>query len=504
MNPFYTLIPDDKIALSDINGSITYRELIDQAIQKRDWMVEMGYKRGHRIGISGKNDIRTYVYFLAGQMLSSVVGLRPKGEEENDWAYKIPASNLNVTIELGNSEEEVNVQHYHFDQTTECDKEYAVYFSSGTTSNTWGVPQSTPMVWDVDDHNWGMGIDIVNYNRMVINPYYRENNTIRRDDDNIQIQPMWSWIGWGQECTTLNLIKHGHTVLVGDISEWDTLVERHKPTWTVMFPMIAFKLMDHNKGGGHPIKCVEMSGARVTEKQLTQMKEFFNCDYFVSHYGTSQSGNFMHNSGDGSNLQNIGKPCEGFVHAYGEDFVRIGQNGTLEVKWHGSPPHYCNENGYYDTNDVVEMGPDGNYIFKGRANEMLMIRGGSKLLAPTIEDRMLEEFRVKEAYIFPVPESDLENPDIEMSREEIDDGILYQIPGLLYYGDISIKDLQEHIDKVLPSYHKPVLIYRLKDTLSSFTDTGHWKVRRLSMHDTLRKNHEEWCHSYDINKLRRN
>ena len=54
------------------------------------------------------------------------------------------------------------------------------------------------MVWDVDDYNWGMGIDIVNYNRAVINPYYRE------FDDNIQIQPMQPWIGWGQESTTLN------------------------------------------------------------------------------------------------------------------------------------------------------------------------------------------------------------------------------------------------------------------------------------------------------------
>ena len=491
MNPFYTIVPDDCIALSDIDGSITYRELIDAAIVKRDYLVSLGYKHGHRFGISGKNDIRTYIWFLAGQMLSSVVGLR-NDYRENDWGFKVPSANLNVTIDLGQNDDEIKIEHRHFDKVTECYKEYAVYFSSGTTSNTWGQSQATPMVWDVDDYNWGMGIDIVNYNRSVINPYYRENNTIRRSDDNIQIQPMSSWIGWGQECTTLNLIKHGHTVLVDDPEDWDTLVERHKPTWTVMFPMIGFKLMDVNKGTDHKIECVEFSGARVTDKQLQQFKDFFNCNLFVSHYGTSQSGNFMHNAGDGSNLQNIGKPCEGFTHAYGEDFVRIGDKGTLEVKWHGSPQHYCNEDGYYDTNDVVEMGDDGNYVFKGRANEMLMIRGGSKLLAPTIEDRVLENFGVKEAYVFPVPESDVEGRH-DISREEIDDGILYQIPGLVYYGDISIEDLQGHLDQNLPPYQMPVCIYRLKDTLSSFTDTAIWKVRRLAMHDTLRKNHNEWC-----------
>jgi len=210
----------------------------------------------------------------------------------------------------------------------------------------------------------------------------------------------------------------------------------------------------------------------------------------------------MHNAGDGSNLQNIGKPCEGFTHAYGKDFVRIGKKGTLEVKWHGSPPHYCNDDGYYDTNDVVEMGSDGNYIFKGRANEMLMIRGGSKLLSPTIEDRMLENLNIKEAYVFPVPESETKNPTVEMSREEIDDGILYQIPGLLYYGDVTIEDIKKHIDETLPDYHKPIIIYRLKDTLSSFTDTGHWKVRRLSMHDTLKENYKEWCEEYFIDNMK--
>lgn len=498
MNPFYTLIPDDKPALSDINGTITYRELITAAIEKRDWLESLGYKHGHRFGISGKNDIRTYIYFLAGQMLSSVVGLR-SNHHQNDWDYKVTAANLNVVIDLGDSEDEVQVHHKHFDKVTECYKEYAVYFSSGTTSNKWGVPQATPMVWDVDDYNWGMGIDIVNYNRSVINPYYRES------DDNIQIQPMWPWMGWGQECTTLNLVKHGHTVLVGDITEWDALVERYKPTWTVMFPMIAFKLMDYNKGGGHPIKSVEMSGARATEKQVQAMRKFFNNEEFVSHYGTSQSGNFMHNRGDGSNLQNIGKPCEGFVHAYGKDFVRIGKKGTLEVKWHGSPPHYTDEQGYYDTNDVVELGEDGNYIFKGRSNEMLLIRGGSKLLAPTIEDRVLENASVKEAYIFPVPESDVAMPAnslmqdsrIEITREEIDDGILYQIPGLAYYGDLDMKQMRDYLKEALPPYHRPINVYRLKNTLSSFTEAEVWKVRRLSMHDTLIERLEEMCSEWD-------
>ena len=59
MNPFYTLIPDSKIALSDINSNITYNDLINKAIEKRDWLVTLGYKHGHRIGIAGDNSIRT-------------------------------------------------------------------------------------------------------------------------------------------------------------------------------------------------------------------------------------------------------------------------------------------------------------------------------------------------------------------------------------------------------------------------------------------------------------
>ena len=493
MNPFYTLIPDNKIALSDINEQITYSDLINDAIEIRDWLIENGYKHGHRIGIAGKNCVRTYKYFLAAQMLSSAVGLRSdfKG---NDWNYKIPAANINVVIDLGKNSDDLKLHHYHYEKSTECPKEYAVYFSSGTTSNKWGSPQATPMVWDVDDYNWGMGIDIVNYNRAVINPYYRES------DDNIQIQAMGSWMGFGQESTTLNLIKHGHTVLVSEHnpSEWDLLVERYKPTWTVMFPMIASKLMESNNGGGHPIKCVEMAGAKPTIKQTEEFKKFFNCNYFTSHYGTSQSGNSFHSAGNGENLQHIGKPCLGFVHAYGKDFVRIGKHGTLEIKWHGSPPHYCNQDGYYDTGDIVRIKDDGDWEFLGRSNEMLMIRGGSKLQAPSIEDRLIENPKIKEVYIYPIPESDIQNPTLEISREEIDAGSLYQVPGCLYYGDLTIKEVEEYCKEQLPIYHRPVQIFKLKNKLSSFVESNVWKVRRLSMHDTLKENSSNWCEDYTL------
>jgi len=138
---------------------------------------------------------------------------------------------------------------------------------------------------------------------------------------------------------------------------------------------------------------------------------------------------------------------------------------------------------------------------------MLMIRGGSKLLAPTIEDRILENLNVKEAYIFPVPESDIDLPvteesmdsRIEISREEIDDGILYQIPGLAYFGDISVDDIKEYNDLNLPPYHRPISIYRLSNTLSTFTEAEVWKVRRLSMHDTLKENYKEWCIEWEHN-----
>lgn len=488
MNPFYTLIPTDKPALSDINGTITYKELISNAIEKRDQLVNRGYKHGHRIGIAGNNNIETYTWFLAGQMLSSVIGFRLGWE--SDWKHKIQASNVNVIIELKGNKPIFH--HKHFDKVTECPKEYAVYFSSGTTSNQWGSPQATPMVWDIDDHNWGMGIDLVNYNREVINPWYKE------FDDNIQIQPMQSWYGWGQESTTLNLIKRGHTILVNKLNEWDFLCEKFKPTWTVMFPLVAIKLMDSNKGNSHKIKCVEFSGARIPPKQLEDVKKFFNCNYFVSHYGTSQSGNFFHNWGNGSNLDDIGKPCEGFVHAYGKDFVRIGKNGTLEVKWHGSPPYNLNEDGYYDTGDIVSIKDDGNYVFHGRANELLMIRGGSKLQAPSIEDRILEKVGIKEAYVYPIPESDLKSSITNITREEIDDGILYQIPGLLYYGDLTIEEIQKYIDKTLPQYQRPANIFKLKERLAAFTEANIWKVRRLSMHDTLKKNYQNWCTDWKL------
>jgi len=473
MNPFYLLLPEDKPAISDINGTITYKELIREAVDIKNWLVSMGYKNGHRIGIAGNQSIRTYKYFLASQMLSSAVGLR-LDHKGNDWNFKIPAANINVVLEL---RDEVIVHHKHFDKSTECPKEFAMYFSSGTTSNNYGRPQTTPMVWEVDDYNWGQSLEINHYCRALVNPYVRESS-----EQNIQIQAMQPWITWGQEMVTYNLLKQGHTILVDKLSEWDELVNKYKPTWTTLFPMIALKIIQANKGTNHKFKCVEMSGARPTNKQIEDFRTFFNCNYFISHYGTSQAGNIMYTSGDGSNLQHIGKPCEGFVHAFGEDFVRIGKNNTFEMKWPSCPPLLVKEDGYYDSNDVVEMGEDGNYQFLGRANEMLMIRGGSKFQAPSVEDRLLENLSIKEAYIFPIPD-----PSIT------DRGSLFQLPGCLYYGDLSPEEVNEIGREQLPPYMRPIKIFKLKDKLSEFTEENIWKVRRINMYDTIKENYNEWC-----------
>ena len=42
MNPFYILLPTDRPAISDINETITYKELIPQAIKIRDWLTSLG------------------------------------------------------------------------------------------------------------------------------------------------------------------------------------------------------------------------------------------------------------------------------------------------------------------------------------------------------------------------------------------------------------------------------------------------------------------------------
>ena len=79
---------------------------------------------------------------------------------------------------------------------------------------------------------------------------------------------------------------------------------------------------------------------------------------------------------------------------------RIGKNGTFEIKWPASPPTMLNEDGYYDTNDIVELRDDGNYEFLGRANEMLMIRGGSKFQAPSVEDRLMEHPHINLGFFY--------------------------------------------------------------------------------------------------------
>jgi len=471
MNPFYLLLPEDKPALSDKNTTITYKELIPEAVKIRDWMMSQGYKYGHRIGIAGSQSVDTYKYILAAQMLSSAVGLRC--DYKDDWDWKTKASNLNVILEL---DEDVKVHHKHFDKSTFCTKEFLVFFSSGTTSSNYGIPRTTPMCWEIDEDNWGQSLEVNHYCRALVNEY------VHSPEKNIQIQPMQYWIPWAQELVTCNLVKQGHTIIVDKADEWDPLVEKFQPTWTSMFPSVALRLRDNNLGMPG-LKCVEFSGARVTMKQVELLKDFFKCDYFTSHYGTSQAGNLTATSGDGSNLQHFGKPCPGFVHAFGEDIVRIGKNGTMECKWPANPPTEMDEEGYWDTNDICTIGNDGNYQFLGRKDEMILIfKGGGKFHAPTVENILLEHEQLEEVYIYPIQDP-----------EEVECGVHFQEPGCLYLGDLSVDEVYDYCLNRLPPYQRPIEIHKLRSSFEDFMPERIWKVRRNSMNDWIQEKHDEWC-----------
>jgi acyl-CoA synthetase (AMP-forming)/AMP-acid ligase II len=445
MRPYHLLTPSDNIAISDATTELTYTEFIQRIHEINHWYKSMGYGPGHRLSVVGPNTVQTYLYLFAAALDMCATTL-PWGGTKAEWQFRLDANNSNAIVFAPVHQ----IEHLHYNKSTVLDKEIMLYYSSGT-SHPYGWQKSYPVPYELDDNNWGTAQDVTHYYRDQGNPWYRNPQTNRT------INTMAPYVGWGQEVTFTTIARGGHVHLLQDAAEYDRAAQHVKPTWLAGFPLAWQKVIDKNKGS-HKIQVFEYSGGKLIPGQKEQFENFFGHTQWICGYGDAATGMTFVNYTN--NFEHIGKPIQCLSNT-GADF-RISDSGTIEFRGIMTPNH-----DWWDTGDLAEIDQDGNWHLLGRANELIIIRGGGKVYPFEVESLLIKHPQVDEIYVYPQP-----------------DDKLLSVPACVYHGDIKPVELAQWAKGVMAQYKLPVRWTQLVSNTLHESD----KISRTNMHTTLENN----------------
>ena len=472
MRPFYLLPKNDSPALSDKYRLLTYEQLITEVLACKKILNASGYTKDHRIAIQGTNRVETWIWMIAASFDGSGTTLPWKASEYTEDA-RLKKNNANAVVRLNHDGTLNEIDHKHFEKSVTQEKEYMCQYSSGTT-NRYGIPSCYSGVYEVDESNWGGdGRQAISY-RIKGNPDFANPKTNRF------INIMQPYIPWSQDLTYHTLLMGGWVHVINDPAEFDEACKYQDPTWLIGFPLSLQKVMDANKGG-HKFNTLEFTGGIVTTEQQQAWQEFFNPDQYMNVYGEGSVGTYCVNfAKKGEDIRHVGKPLDWFIHSGGE--MRIGEKGTVEVRGQNTPGDE-----WWDSDDLGEITPDGNYNIIGRANEVIISRGGANIFPYEIAEFIGQHPKVNDCYLYKVIVND--------ERGEM--------PGCVYSGDVEPEHFYNYVKKKIEKYQVPVKFTRLSDTVPKLLQSKGDKfqapkINLFFMNETLQENSEWIVDEYKV------
>ena len=465
MRPFYLLPKNDSPALSDKYRVLTYNQLIAEVLACKKILNASGYTKDHRIAIQGINRVETWIWMIAASFDGSGSTLPWKASEYTENA-RLKKNNANAVVRLNHDGTLSKIDHKHFEKSVTQEKEYMCQYSSGTT-NRYGIPTCYSGVYELDESNWGGdGRQAISY-RIKGNPDFANPVTNRF------INIMQPYIPWSQDLTYHTLMMGGWVHVINDPAEFDDACKYQDPTWLIGFPLSLQKVMDANKGG-HKFNTLEFTGGIVTTDQQEAWQEFFNPDQYMNVYGEGSVGTYCVNfAKKGEDIRHVGNPLDWFIHSGGE--MRIGEKGTVEVRGQNTPGDE-----WWDSDDLGEITADGNYNIIGRANEVIISRGGANIFPYEIAEFISKHPKVNDCYLYKITVDD--------ERGEM--------PGCVYSGKVSPEHFHTYVKSKIEGYQVPVKFTRLSDTVPKLLQSKGDKfqapkINLFFMNETLQEN-SEW------------
>jgi long-chain acyl-CoA synthetase len=238
------------------------------------------------------------------------------------------------------------------------------------------------------------------------------------------------------------------------------IVERFGVTWMMAVPSFYEMMLDHGGPGKHDLsslRVLEAGGAWVPAETIANMERCYDA-YFMPVWGSTETTGVALAMPPGQPRKPgaTGKPAPLYeirvVDSQGED-VPTGETGELWVRGPAVTTGYQNRpeesalhftDGWYHTQDLVSVDPEGWVHFAGRISEMMKI-GGIRVYPLELERVIGQHPEVREVVVV---------RHVERLRGEVARAVVTTQPG----SGLTARTLQKFCRQHLATYQVPRII----------------------------------------------
>jgi long-chain acyl-CoA synthetase len=414
----------DKVALIDLGADgrareYTHRDLDAAAQAVARGLIARGYKRGERIAILAANSAEFLIAYL-GTMRAGLVSIpiNHKFPVETiafilaDAACKlvftdaerremIPEGPAVVVFgEDGPGGFDALLDPGPFETVRPGEGEVAMFlYTSGSTGRPKGVPLTHA------GHLWVVEMRIKrrpdpDHRMLVAAPLYHMN---------------------GLAICKVAMAAHLTIVLMPrfDAVDYIRAIGAHRVTWlTSVAAMMAMVVREDRalaETDLSSVRIVRMGSAPVSNKLVTDIRDYFPNAEITNGYGTTEAGPVVygpHPDGTPQPDVSVGYPIAGIGRLVDGDNLDADY-GELHCKNPAVTPGYNNmpektaeamtEDGWYRTGDVMRRDADGFHYFVGRVDDMFNC-GGENIYPSEVEKLLERHEAVEQACVVPVPD----------------------------------------------------------------------------------------------------
>ena len=217
-------------------------------------------------------------------------------------------------------------------------------------------------------------------------------------------------------------------------------MEAYGVTYHFAVPAQLVDFLEHPDHDDHDLSALESmisGGQKVRPWSVYAFNERWDTD-FLNIFGMAEGPLICTRPDDPVAVQaeTVGRPIAPAADAFRivddrrEAEVDVGEPGELAARGPGVFTGYLrnpeenaenfDDDGWFYTEDVLELGEDGNYRVHGRLKDTI-IRGGENIYAPGVEDELIEHPKVANVAVIGMPDDRLgQRP---MAYVELEDGV---------------------------------------------------------------------------------
>ena len=417
-------IPDAPAVITD-QTTYTYQQLHEQIDRTARWLQKKGVKTGQRIAFIAKNKPETLLLFFALARLAATscpISTRMPMEQLPDYLTRIAAS-FYVDIDTFSSQPTAQSLGAFFVEKTPL---FSLISSSGSSSSPKLIAHT---------------LDNFYYSALGSNLTL----TLSRKDQWLMSLPLYHV---GGIAIAFRCFLAGASIVFSEYPLSES-IPRHQISHVSLVPTQLYRLLYKVPSLSLPFLKAALIGGAPLSSSLFQEAIQKGLPIFPTYGMTEMSSQITMDSN--SPIGN--KLTAGLLLPYRE--LKISEDGEIYVKGPTLFQGYCTDRnqiecptweGWFTTQDLGSLDPDGNLVIHGRKDQMF-ISGGENIHPEMIERYLSELPGVIQSFIIPIL-------DIEFGQRPV---AFIHIDGTLY----SVEEIKERLKAQIPSFCMPVKVFPL-------------------------------------------